>query len=169
MYTHIAHSIRNIGHPFRREHTKNQHDEMSNERVSLTISITICNSVFSISIQWQPITLFHFFFSLSLSLLPIFNWKGSCILYSDELETSLSLYLNQQMHFFLSHTLFLQIFWLHKTNRKKMAITLHKLLLSNKLKNDAQSTNLRLKTYHICTRTIEKMWIRRDKEKRIII
>lgn len=166
MYTHIAHSIRNIGHTFRREHTKNQHDEMSNERVSLTISITICNSVFSISIQWQPITLFHFF-SLSHSFQ--FLIEKAPVFFTAMNLKPLFHYILISKCIFFSHTLFLQFFWLHKTNRKKMAITLHKLLLSNKLKNDAQSTNLRLKTYHICTRTIEKMWIRRDKEKRIII
>lgn len=40
-------------------------------------------------------------------------------------------------------------------------------MLSNQLKNDAQSTNSRLNVYHICTRTIEKLWIRRDRDKEI--
>lgn len=139
-----------------RAHKEPTHDELSNERVSLTISITICNSVFSIPIS--P------FFSLPLQF---FSIEEAPVFFT-AMNLKL-LFLNQQMHF-LSFYFSLQFFWLHKTKQKKMAITLHKLLLSNKLKNDAQSTNLRLKMYHICTRKIEKkMWIRRDKEKRVII
>lgn len=82
VYTLCAfHSHRNIGHPFRWKHKEPTRWHVHWTRVSfvrlLIPSITICNSVFSIPIQWQPISLESpsgFAFSIS----SFFNWKRSC-------------------------------------------------------------------------------------------
>lgn len=105
------------------------------------LSITICNSVFFILIQWQSITLFHLFFLF-------FQLKTGLSLkwWTWELPLFILLHLNQRMYFFL-------LFWLHKTNY------LTQTAVINQVENDVKSMNLWLKMYHICTLTIKKMWI----------